>query len=284
MNYDSKDVFAGKGGFGSFTERGGFEDIYVSYDVDILRYFLDGAKALIEELDMSKVESVLDVGTGTGHLALELAKRYPQCSVVGVDNSPGMLSRAEKKKGSLSNLTFMKHDWEKMESMQGMFDLVVNSFGACFVDNLDRFVVSVLSKMKPNGTFAFVNFEDGCFHPFGAELFSNLAEMSLLRTTRPPLSHANKTLIHFMKESGIVPHTIIDKQLEYPLANPEEWWTVVSRTAIKDHFFYDLSDEEIALFKDEHLKKVQNLIDKGFNKLVVAIKIVIGGRSRSVDN
>ena len=35
------------GGYESFTDRGGFEDIYISYDSEPLRYFLDGAKALV---------------------------------------------------------------------------------------------------------------------------------------------------------------------------------------------------------------------------------------------
>ncbi len=41
------------GGFETFTESGGFEDIYKSYDSGVLAYFYDQAQVLIEELDIN---------------------------------------------------------------------------------------------------------------------------------------------------------------------------------------------------------------------------------------
>jgi demethylmenaquinone methyltransferase/2-methoxy-6-polyprenyl-1,4-benzoquinol methylase len=40
---------------------------------------------------------ILDLATGTGDVALALAKRYPQAQVTGIDPSRGMLERAEAK-------------------------------------------------------------------------------------------------------------------------------------------------------------------------------------------
>lgn len=267
------------GGYESFIERGGFEDIYISYDSEALRYFLDGAIMLIDELDMDGGGTVLDVGTGTGHLALEMAKRYPNCSVVGIDKSPEMLSRAELKKGNLTNITFQRNDWENLQSTPGEFDVVTNSFGVSFIKNFDKFVLSVTSKVKPKGIFAYVNFDDGGFTPLINEFVSDLMRMSLLRKFPNPLSPVNKLLIKLMEDSGFQTLKVINKKLEYALEKPEQWWEIISGTAIRENFFYELTEQEIEMFKCEHLKNIQRMFENGNNRFSVAITIYVGKRS-----
>jgi demethylmenaquinone methyltransferase / 2-methoxy-6-polyprenyl-1,4-benzoquinol methylase len=48
---------------------------------------------LVSRIEARPGDTVLDVATGTAAVALELARRYG-CSVVGVDQSPGMLAEA----------------------------------------------------------------------------------------------------------------------------------------------------------------------------------------------
>lgn len=47
--------------------------------------------AWVASLDLSPVRRILDVGTGTGILALMLAQRYPSATVLGVDIEAGAL-------------------------------------------------------------------------------------------------------------------------------------------------------------------------------------------------
>src|ERR687883_75417 len=60
--------------------------------------------------DLARVRSgdrVLDVATGTGDLALELARRVgPDGEVVGSDFSEGMLERARLKAAGVANVRF----------------------------------------------------------------------------------------------------------------------------------------------------------------------------------
>lgn len=273
MSSNGSEVVALRESHDSFTVGDCFEEICTTYDSDALRYFLDGAIALIDELDMTAVESVLDVGTGTGHTALEVAKRYPHCRIVGADSSPGMLGVAELKKGNMRNVTFLKHDWEELEHLRGEYDLVTNSWGACFIANFDKFAKSVASKVKPDGVFAFVNFADGSFGQFGVEFASNLAEMSLWKQP-PPFAQANGELIRFMKGNGFETLRIIHKQFEYAVKDAEQWWMVVWGTAMKN-LLHHLAQSELEAFRLMHLNRVQRLIDSGYNKLVVATLIVI---------
>lgn len=71
-------------------------------------------------------KSVLDVGTGTGSLALDLSTKAAK--VVGIDLSAEMLDIAKKKKRK-DNLTFLLMDASNMPFEDGEFDIVTISLG-----------------------------------------------------------------------------------------------------------------------------------------------------------
>jgi release factor glutamine methyltransferase len=53
---------------------------------------------------------VLDVGTGSGILALSLAKKFPQLQIVAVDISPAALAVAGRNAEGVGNITFLESD------------------------------------------------------------------------------------------------------------------------------------------------------------------------------
>lgn len=71
-------------------------------------------------------KSVLDVGTGTGSLALDLSKTAKK--VIGIDLSSEMLEIA-KKKNKKNNLTFLLMDASNMSYFDEEFDIVTISLG-----------------------------------------------------------------------------------------------------------------------------------------------------------
>ena len=51
---------------------------------------------LAKVLNMGDAPRLLDVGTGTAQIPIELCKRYPQCTVVALDLAASMLARARQ--------------------------------------------------------------------------------------------------------------------------------------------------------------------------------------------
>jgi SAM-dependent methyltransferase len=87
---------------------------------------------------------ILDLGTGTGVVALALAERYPDAEVVGIDLSPGMIEEA---RGKLSpqlagRVRFEVGDASALPYPAGAFELVVLSNMIPFYDELARIVSS----------------------------------------------------------------------------------------------------------------------------------------------
>jgi ubiquinone/menaquinone biosynthesis C-methylase UbiE len=90
--------------------------------------------------DVSPPGRVLDLGTGTGVVALALAERYPEAEVVGVDLSPGMIEEAHRKlRPELAGrVRFAVGDASSLAYPDGAFELVVLSNMIPFYDELAR--------------------------------------------------------------------------------------------------------------------------------------------------
>jgi ubiquinone/menaquinone biosynthesis C-methylase UbiE len=92
--------------------------------------------------DVTPPPRALDLGTGTGVVALALAERYPEAKVVGIDLSPGMIEEARRKLPPelAGRVSFEVGDASALEFPDGDFDLVVLSNMIPFSDELARVV------------------------------------------------------------------------------------------------------------------------------------------------
>jgi ubiquinone/menaquinone biosynthesis C-methylase UbiE len=92
--------------------------------------------------DVASPGRILDLGTGTGVVALALAERYPAAEIVGIDVSPGMIEEARRKLPSElgGRVRFEVGDAAALECSDGEFELVVLSNMIPFFDELARVV------------------------------------------------------------------------------------------------------------------------------------------------
>jgi SAM-dependent methyltransferase len=83
---------------------------------------------------------VLDLGTGTGVVALALAERYPAADVVGIDLSPAMIEEARRQLPweLAGRVRFEVGDASALTCPDGDFELVVLSNMIPFSDELAR--------------------------------------------------------------------------------------------------------------------------------------------------
>ncbi len=111
---------------------------------------------------------VLDLGCGTGDLALEAAERmHGTAEIVGLDFAPEMLRVAERRadkmglKGFPERPRFVQGKAEDLPFEKEPYDLVVSGF---VLRNLYQNIVPILSavrrSLKPGGTIRFMDFTE----------------------------------------------------------------------------------------------------------------------------
>ncbi|KAI5855487.1 S-adenosyl-L-methionine-dependent methyltransferase [Tricharina praecox] len=104
---------------------------------------------MLEGLHLAPVESptrILDVGTGTGVWAIQVAEEYPQAEVIGMDLSP------IQREWVPPNCRFEVDDAERDFTYQrNSFDLVhVRNLGQC-IDDWERLMSEIYQCTKPGG-------------------------------------------------------------------------------------------------------------------------------------
>lgn len=90
----------------------------------------------IRKMGIKNGDRVLDLCTGSGDVAIWIARQYPQCEVVGGDVSLKMLEIATQRGAGLKNLTFQTADGMRLPFSDQSFDHVIVSFGLRNLDDL----------------------------------------------------------------------------------------------------------------------------------------------------
>lgn len=109
-----------------------YDRMAAAYDTNAAPYYRPAAKELLEMAAVREGEALLDMGCGTGNMALEsVAYVGPAGLVVGIDLARGMvgLSRRKARAKGLPYLRFLQMDARQLAFRDGSFDVVASCLG-----------------------------------------------------------------------------------------------------------------------------------------------------------
>jgi ubiquinone/menaquinone biosynthesis C-methylase UbiE len=115
----------------------------------------------------SGARRILDLGTGTGTLAIAAAQRWPSVTVVGLDVSREMIELAERDARSRlgtagqRRLTTVVGDAEDLPFDDASFDLVVSSFAIQLVRSRAQALREAFRVLRPGGRLAYTTWLAG---------------------------------------------------------------------------------------------------------------------------
>ena len=112
------------------------------------------AAELVRHARVLPQQSVLDVGCGTGVVALTAARLGAR--VHGLDLAPALIEHA-KKNAALAGveIDFREGDAEALPYGNASFDVVLSQFGHMFAPRPEVAIAEMLRVLKPGGTIAF---------------------------------------------------------------------------------------------------------------------------------
>ncbi|MBI5460912.1 MAG: methyltransferase domain-containing protein [Gammaproteobacteria bacterium] len=238
-----------------------FNTVASGYDRPALRFFHDSAAQLVELLELAGDERVLDVATGTGAVALRLARCLDHGHVTGIDMADGMLQQAEVKARAqgLGNIVFQAMDMTALELPVARFDCATAAFALFFVEDMAACLRGIVARLKPGGRMLICGFSGPSFAP-NVDLF--LERIQDYGVTVPPLSWKrlgdealNAELFAQACLEGV---SVECRDLSYHLPDAEAWWDILWYAGFRG-LLDKLPADELRRFRTEHLAEIGKL-------------------------
>ena len=142
-----------------------FDNIAPTYDKlnHILSLSIDKIwrRRVVRKVRRMKPEKVMDLATGTGDLAIKMAKAMPKAKIMGVDLSENMLAVAAEKvrrKGLDDHIALYQGDAENLDVASGVLDVVTVAFGVRNFGNLEVGLTEIMRSLRSGGHIVVLEF------------------------------------------------------------------------------------------------------------------------------
>jgi len=246
-----------------------FNDVAERYDGNL--FFSRSAVRLVDHLAAEENMAVLDLSTGTGIVATEIARRQSSAKIEALDLSEGMLAQARQKaqQQGLENIHFQQGDAENLPYADHSFDRISCGYGMFFYPDMELTFQKAFAKLKAGGRFVFSSFTADAFQPY-AELFLQRIENEYQIET-PIRSLARLKSVEQMRELSALANPAKIEVEVYPIRysmNLEEWWALLNSAGYKG-LLDKLDAEQLPHFKRDHLAEVAALVTDGVFELNV---------------
>ena len=115
--------------------------------------------ALIGQAELSDGDRILEIGCGTGNLALRAKRSCPGAAVIGSDPDPLALRRAERKSAGLTGIRFERGYAQRLPYGDGEFDRVLSSMMLHHLDEDAKTAAAgeVFRVLRPGGRLHLVD-------------------------------------------------------------------------------------------------------------------------------
>lgn len=126
----------------------------------------ENAERFIDFIDVKPGQTILDLCTGTGLVAIPVAKAVGhQGSVIGVDMSSGMLAQARAKveAENINNLELIEADVEAIAFDNEQFDLILCCSALVYISDIPALLDRSYGWLKPGGCLAFTSSYKGSY-------------------------------------------------------------------------------------------------------------------------
>ncbi len=117
-----------------------------TYNASIARY----QPGLIAAIAAQRGERILDVGCGSGELAIDLVRGTPGATALGVDLSTAQLDVARQQAGELS-VTFAQADAQAHDFGAHSFDVIASRTGTMFFTDMAMAFANLAKATRPGG-------------------------------------------------------------------------------------------------------------------------------------
>jgi ubiquinone/menaquinone biosynthesis C-methylase UbiE len=229
---------------------------------DRLRFVRLPADRLVEQAEFQPGECVLDVATGTGHVALAAAKLVgAEGRVVGIDIAADMLGKARQLavESGLNNIELRQEDAQKSHCQNQEFNVVMCASSLYLMPDQMAVLKEWYRVLKPGGRVLLSTFGANFLEPMASMFEEQLRASGLVisqSNVRKSLSNP-EDVYRLLVDAGFERIAVWTEQLGYYLT-PEEYWEETSNSMSRRQL-ERLTADQVELFKAQHLAEVSRL-------------------------
>jgi SAM-dependent methyltransferase len=207
-------------------------------DREALRFSAFCADRLLAHLHPTAGDKILDVLTATGAVALAASQAVgPTGRVTAIDTAEQLLARLEAKLSQFGSANIDVHtmDAAHLDFRRGYFQHTACSLGLFWISDPRAALREWVRVTRPGGSVNVAVFAPQAFQPQLGLLQQRIAQYSSSRET--PVSWGqvgrHEALFALLQDAGLVDVTVQEEQLGYHLRDVQEWWEVVSHSALR---------------------------------------------------
>ena len=196
------------------------------------KHYLAMAARLADTVGIETGDRLLDIGTGTGNLAMTAARAGAE--VTGVDSCPERLQTARERTAAteVGEITFDTGDAAALPYAEDTFDVVVSNLGHMYADPPSASTSELLRVTRPGGRIGFTAWTPMRLYPRMAGVALQYVPASVLPDyTEPPFLWGDEETVRHRLGDALVDLTAEPRELAYPAVAPEAFWEETKETS-----------------------------------------------------
>ena len=237
-----------------------FSKIAKKYDEN--HHFLLGAHELVRLVENHQTlhgktpQKILDLSTGTGNIAINLALKYPSAQIVALDISSEMLDVAREKalEQNLSNISFVCADATTFDFGKEQFDVVTCGYALFFYPNSSEVFLAICRGLKSGGVFVGSTFCEEAFSPWVGiflDLLKERFDISFPSELAKNAFDTKEQLFALAQNAPLVDFAVDFFEIKYTVT-ADKWWDMLTSTGYSG-LLGGLSASEVAQFREDYL-------------------------------
>ncbi|AUX07829.1 SAM-dependent methyltransferase [Halalkaliarchaeum desulfuricum] len=184
--------------------------------------YLSMAAALVEKTAVSPEDEVLDVGCGTGNVAITAARRG--ASVTGIDISPTLLeqARTNAETAGVEDVSWQEGDATALPFEDNSFDVVLSNLGHMYGDPPEAATRELLRVTRPGGRIGVTSWTPSSLYPsMGGVAMSLLTPEDLPDFSAPPFLWGDPGTVRDRFGDAVETLQFETDTVQYPALSPD---------------------------------------------------------------
>lgn len=251
------------------TEREGLSDRWAkrvweagSYS-EIAPEYAPMSGHLVERTDVSPDEEVLDIGCGTGTVAVAAARRGAR--VTGIDIAPALLDRARNnvEVAGVADVSWQEGDAADLPFDDDAFDVTLSNLGHMYGDPPAATARELPRVTRPSGRIGFISWTPtGLYPALAGVVMTVLSPEELPNFSEPPFLWGDPDTVRRRLGGSVEDLTFETGTTRYRALSPEHFWQhTTTNSGMFVEALGDVDDDDRTELRERSIETIEPYFD-----------------------